>query len=82
MSYNICREIVTHPESPIKALNSYLNYIHTHRVLCKTADKGIKGNGEKKNKWEISERETEHGRLQTLGNELGVVEGEESGGWG
>ena len=29
------------------------------------------------NEWEISERETEHERLLTLGNELGVVEGEE-----
>ena len=44
----------------------------------------MKGNkGERsKNKWEISERETEHGRLLTLGNELGVVEGEVGGGWG
>lgn len=33
------------------------------------------------NKWEISERETELGRLLTLGKELGVVEGEEGGGW-
>ena len=32
--------------------------------------------------WEISERETEHERLLTLGNELGVVEGEEGGGGG
>ena len=29
-----------------------------------------------KNLWEISERETEHERLLTLGNKLGVVEGE------
>ena len=29
-----------------------------------------------------SERETEHERLLTLGNELGVVEGEVGGGWG
>ena len=29
--------------------------------------KGIKG--ERKNEWEISERETEHDRLLTLGNE-------------
>ena len=36
----------------------------------------------KKNEWEISERETEHERLLTLGNELGVVEGEVGGGWG
>ena len=35
-----------------------------------------------KKKWEISERETEHERLLTLGNKLGVVEGEEGGGWG
>ena len=42
----------------------------------------MKGNrGERReNEWEISERETEHERLLTLGNELGVVEGEE--GWG
>ena len=31
---------------------------------------------------EIPERETEHERLLTLGNELGVLEGEEGGGWG
>ena len=30
----------------------------------------------RKNEWEISMRETEHERLLTLGNELGVVEGE------
>ena len=37
----------------------------------------------RKNKWEISERETEHERLLTLGNEPGVVEGEVGGGgWG
>ena len=30
---------------------------------------------------EISERETEHERLLILGNELGVKEGEEGGGW-
>ena len=30
----------------------------------------------------MSERETEHGRLQTLGNDLGVVEGEEVRLWG
>ena len=29
----------------------------------------------------ISVRVTEHERLLTLGNELGVVEGEEGGGW-
>ena len=34
------------------------------------------------NEWEISERETEHERLLTLGNELGVVEGEVAGGGG
>ena len=34
----------------------------------------------RKNKWEISERETEHESLLTLGNELGVVEGEVGGG--
>ena len=28
----------------------------------------------RKNEWEISERETEHERLLTLGNELGVVD--------
>ena len=42
---------------------------------------GNKGERRKK-EWEISERETEHERLLTLGNELGVVEGEEGGGWG
>ena len=44
----------------------------------------VKGNkGERReNGWEKSERETEHERLLTLGNELGVVEGEEVGGWG
>ena len=31
----------------------------------------------RKNEWEIPERETEHERPLTLGNELGVVEGEE-----
>ena len=35
--------------------------------------KGNKGE-RRKNEWEISERETEHERLLTLGNELGVVE--------
>ena len=34
----------------------------------------------RKNEWEISERETEHERLLTVGNELGVVEGGEDGG--
>ena len=44
----------------------------------------MKGNkGERReNEWEISERETEHERLLTLGNELGVVEGEVGGGMG
>ena len=42
--------------------------------------KGSKGE-RRKNEWEISERETEHERLLTLGNEPGVVEGEKSGGW-
>ena len=32
--------------------------------------------------WEISERETECERFLTLGNEQGVVEGEERGGTG
>ena len=36
----------------------------------------------RKNEWEISERETEHERLLTLGNEVGVVEGEDGRGWG
>ena len=38
----------------------------------------VKGNkGEKReNEWEISVRETEHGRLLTLGKEQGVVKGE------
>ena len=36
----------------------------------------------RKNEWEISERETEHERLLTLGNELGGMEGEEGRGWG
>ena len=44
----------------------------------------MKGNKEKrrKNEWEILERDTEHKRLLTLGNELGVVEGEVGGGGG
>ena len=41
--------------------------------------KGNKGE-RRKNEWEISERETEHEILLTLGNELGVVEGEVGGG--
>ena len=43
--------------------------------------KGNKGE-RKKNEWEISVRETEHERLLTLGNELGVVKGEVGGGLG
>ena len=43
--------------------------------------KGNKGE-RRKNKWEISERETEDERLLTLGNELGVGEGEFGRGWG
>ena len=44
----------------------------------------VKGNkGERrKNEWEISERETDHERLLTLGNEQGVVEREVDRGWG
>ena len=41
--------------------------------------KGNKGERRKKNEWEISKRETEHKRLLTLGNELGVVEREVGG---
>ena len=36
----------------------------------------------RENEWEKSERETEHERLLTLGNEQGVVEGEVGGGTG
>ena len=36
--------------------------------------KGNKGE-RRKNEWEISERQTEHERLLTLGNELGEVGG-------
>ena len=36
----------------------------------------------RENKWEISERETAHERLLTLGNERGVVEREVGGGLG
>ena len=43
--------------------------------------KGNKGE-RRKNEWEISEGETEHERLLTLGNELRVVEGEVGGGIG
>ena len=39
------------------------------------------GKGEKMS-GEISERETEHERLPTLGNEQGVVEREVGGWWG
>ena len=44
----------------------------------------MKGNKaeRRKNEWEITERETEHERLLTLGKELGLLEGEERGGWG
>ena len=43
--------------------------------------KGSKGE-RRENEWEISERETEHERLLTLGNEQGVVEREVSVGRG
>ena len=36
----------------------------------------------RENEWEKSERETEHERLLTLGNEQGVEEGEVGGGTG
>ena len=36
----------------------------------------------RKNEWEISEKETEHERLLTLGNEQRVVEMEVGRGWG
>ena len=39
--------------------------------------KGIKG--ERRDEWEISEREKEHESLLTLGNEQGVVEREVGG---
>ena len=43
----------------------------------------VDGKGERrKNEWEISERETQHERLLTLGNELEVVEREVGGGLG
>ena len=44
----------------------------------------VKGNKGKRreNEWEISERETEHERLLTLGNEQGVGEGRWAGGGG
>ena len=41
--------------------------------------KGVKGE-RRKNEWEISGRETEHERILTLGNELGMVEREVGGG--
>ena len=41
--------------------------------------KGIKGE-RRENEWEISLRVMEHERLQTLGNEQGVVEREVGGG--
>ena len=43
--------------------------------------KGNKGE-RRKNEWEISERETGHERLLTLGNEQGVWKGRLAGGWG
>ena len=43
--------------------------------------KGIKGE-RRENEWEISERETEHERLLTLGNKHGVVERKGGGGLG
>ena len=39
----------------------------------------VRGDIKKANEWEISERETAHERLLTLGNEQGVVEGEVGG---
>ena len=44
----------------------------------------MKGNeGERReNEWEISVSVTKHERSLTLGNKLGVVEGEEGGGLG
>ena len=36
----------------------------------------------RENEWEISERETEHEKFLTLGNEQGVVEGEVGGAMG
>ena len=54
-----------------------------HRMVGRTKKKKdiknilwiVKGNkGERrKDEWEVPERETEHERLLTLGNELGVV---------
>ena len=44
----------------------------------------VKGNKEERriNDWEISETETEHERLLTLGKELLVVEGDVGRSWG
>ncbi|CAD7671251.1 unnamed protein product [Nyctereutes procyonoides] len=53
----------------------------TTQQACREAVKGNKGES-RKNEWEISERETDHERLLTLGNEQGVVEREVGGGWG
>ena len=52
----------------------------THSGNIKKIVKGIIGE-RRENEWEISERVTEHERLLTLGNELGVVEREEVGEW-
>ena len=46
--------------------------IHLGNINIVIGNKGER----RENKWEISERETEHERLLTLGNEVGVVEGE------
>ena len=43
--------------------------------------KGIIGE-RRENKWEKSEKETEHERFLTLGNEQGVMDGEVGGDWG
>ena len=43
--------------------------------------KGIIGE-RRENEWEKLEKETKHERLLTLGNEQGVVEGRQAGGWG
>ena len=51
--------------------------IHLGNIKIVIGNKGER----RKNKWEISERETEHKRFLTLGNKLGVVEGEVGGGW-
>ena len=51
---------------------------HTKQKSFGEYKKIVKGNkGERReNEWEISERETEHEKLQTLVNEKEVVEGE------